>query len=256
MATNFPPALDTLTNPTPADLYRIRHVAKSPYFFLPPFGGGFTNPFASSRAAAIPWYLSGGIAAANCVGAYQAKGAASLAASYVNLANPGTNDLTVGDAPAWDTSYGWDFTGSKYLQTGLQPTPSVWTMLVQFTNAPTGLSVIVGCIGLGDTRFFICPGNGSSNVFYGDGAELAVPPNLVSGNLALAGNRAYRNGTVEGDAIGAASGNPGRDIWIGCANSNGSPGFNSASKVRAVAIYNINIGATAVAAVATAMAAL
>lgn len=53
---------------------------------VPHWGGG---------APPIPWYLAGG--APTPVGAYQAKGAASYAASLVNLANPGINDLTEGN---------------------------------------------------------------------------------------------------------------------------------------------------------------
>ncbi len=75
----------------------------------------------SGRAVAppvTPWYLSGGIAGANCIGAYQAKGAASYAASKVNLNNPGTNDLSDGAAfPTWAADTGWTFVAasSQYL---------------------------------------------------------------------------------------------------------------------------------------------
>ncbi len=46
--------------------------------------------------AEIPWWLAGGIPAENCIAAYQPKGAASYAASKVNLANPGTYDAYEG----------------------------------------------------------------------------------------------------------------------------------------------------------------
>src|SRR4030042_328416 len=60
--------------------------------------------------AAIPWYLSGGIPKADCLAAYQPKGAASYAASKVNIVNPGTYDLTDGAAfPTWDVVNGWTF---------------------------------------------------------------------------------------------------------------------------------------------------
>jgi len=60
------------------------------------FGRVFSPTFQPRSVASgvEPWWLSGGIAAANCVAAYQPKGAASLEASYVNLANPGTYNLT------------------------------------------------------------------------------------------------------------------------------------------------------------------
>jgi len=44
------------------------------------------------------------------VAAYQAKGAADLASSLINLNSPGTNDLSVfTDAPDFDTETGWFF---------------------------------------------------------------------------------------------------------------------------------------------------
>jgi len=74
----------------------------------------------STGAVVTPWWLSGGIPAANCIAAFQPKGAASLAASYVNLASGGaTWDAAPGDAPGFNTATGWDFNGSSdYLIVG------------------------------------------------------------------------------------------------------------------------------------------
>ena len=57
--------------------------------FGPVFGRVMRATFDPRAAAAVPWYLSGGIAAANCIAAFTPKGAASLAASYDNNAAPG-----------------------------------------------------------------------------------------------------------------------------------------------------------------------
>ena len=66
--------------------------------------------------AAVDWWLSGGINAANAIVVYQPKGAASYAASLVNLANPGTYDAYAGSAPTWAAGTGWTFNGStQYL---------------------------------------------------------------------------------------------------------------------------------------------
>lgn len=74
---------------------------------ISPLGGGVI------RADGAPhgwWDLDGAIT--SCVAAWAAKGAASQAASYVNLVLPGTYDLTAGAvAPTWDTTTGWYFTG-------------------------------------------------------------------------------------------------------------------------------------------------
>lgn len=71
--------------------------------FAPPFRPAFGG--AASPPAAAPWYLAGG--APTPIAVYQPKGAASLAASYVNLANPGTYDAAADvpgyGAPTWTT---------------------------------------------------------------------------------------------------------------------------------------------------------
>ena len=51
-----------------------------------------------SAAAAAGWWV---VVGKTCIAAYQPKGAASLAASYVNLQQPGTYDAAPGVAPTW-----------------------------------------------------------------------------------------------------------------------------------------------------------
>jgi hypothetical protein len=83
------------------------------------------------------WWLSGGISAANCIAAYQPKGAVSYAASKVNLANPGTYNATEGTAPAFDTAVGWTFNGTTmFLETGIVPDLSAqaWSVIVRSKN--------------------------------------------------------------------------------------------------------------------------
>jgi hypothetical protein len=59
------------------------------------------------------WYLAGG--APLPIAAYQPKGAVDLAASYINLANPGTYNVAPGSAPTLGDS-GW-ICVNKYLVT-------------------------------------------------------------------------------------------------------------------------------------------
>src|SRR4030042_426783 len=66
------------------------------------------------KGVAIPWYLSGSIPRANCIAAYQPKGADSYAASKVNIANPGTYNLSDGAAfPTWAAATGWTFAAAS-----------------------------------------------------------------------------------------------------------------------------------------------
>jgi hypothetical protein len=77
------------------------------------------------------WWLNGGILVADCVGAYQAIGAASYNASLVNLANPGTYDLTEPlSAVGWNATDGWVGDGTNYLETGINPYLD-WSIIVR-----------------------------------------------------------------------------------------------------------------------------
>lgn len=105
---------------------------------IPPLLGYYTMA-GGAEAAPIPWYLAGGVSPANCIAAYQPKGAASYAASLVNLANPGTYDCTEGVAPTWDIA-GWSFDGTDdYLITGfgtsaLETTQLTWA--IRYSDYP------------------------------------------------------------------------------------------------------------------------
>lgn len=92
----------------------------------------------------LPWYQAGNAPAPVVV--YLPKGAADLAASYVNLVTPGTYDLAPGDAPTFNTATGWTFNGtSNYLvsaaSAALKPLSVV--ARVKFANT-TGYPAIVG----------------------------------------------------------------------------------------------------------------
>lgn len=208
---------------------------------------------APASAAIIPWYLAGGVSASNCVGAWQAKGAASYSASLTNLANPGTYDLTEGSAPSWAADTGWTFDGgSQYLKTGVV-IGAGWSTLYQYSNVDSW-----GLIGVwSPARWWFAPYYGSGdNVGYGYGGNLTVAsPGLTAGNLGMNSAKAWRNGAADGDTGTSTSTSP-RDFWIGCANNDGSALFIGSYKVQALAIYNTGLSDAQMAAVATAMAAL
>ena len=66
-------------------------------------------PVSAAAAVASQWWQQGGVT--SCIAAYRARGAASLADSYVNKANPGVNDASViagKTAPVWSAANGWE----------------------------------------------------------------------------------------------------------------------------------------------------
>jgi hypothetical protein len=227
--------------------------------FNAPFGRSFAPPLGPALSTANPWWLSGGIAAANCIAAYQPKGAANLAASYINLANPGAYNLTLGTAPTWDITNGWKFLASsyQYLKTNVIPSSTAMSVFIQFTNALSSGDVIGSQkSATGYPRSLqIIPFWSTNQVFYGNGKNyIFVTPNLTNGNLGLAGFIGYRNGVSDG-TITTETTFANLELYIGALNLYGSPSSYFTGYVQALAIYNITL-TTQISALTTAMAAL
>lgn len=217
------------------------------------------GPLGSGRGGAAAWYLAGGVSAANCVAAYQPKGAASLSASYTNLANPGTYTAAPGVAPTL-TADGWTGTGTQYLTTGIVPA-SGWSMIVRFVSlsAEATDNAFCGSYGSGNTFFLVQPRYPVSNSrFYGNGGiSTAISGRISSGVMAIAGGTGYLDGVQDYTGMAAWSGT-GYGIYLMAANGSGT--LNSQSpingSVAAVAIYNATLSAAQVAEISSAMAAL
>lgn len=231
------------------------------------FGGlfrGFTPAFDPGGAVAVPWYLSGGIAAANCIAAYTPKGAASLAASYDNNAAPGngladgTYDAAPGVAPAWDAATGWTFDGAAtYLTTGVTPPNSnAYTFIVRCdagaNNSRSPYGQIATC------GHYILANNGVGGVAYNNGNNVAttkVPLETADVVLACVGAKAFRNGIDENIVLGNFDGTT-LSIYIGAIHRASSITNYWDGTIVAFAIYNTAISDAQVLAVSNAMAAL
>lgn len=218
----------------------------------------------AGAAAATPWYLAGG--APMPVAAYQPIRAASLAASYSNLANPGTYDAAPGVAPTWASATGWTFDGStQYLDSTIYPpsdAPATWTIIVQFSGAEKGNVVgTTSMTGAGYGLFPKTPVTGTKAFWqtgeYFDGFWIENAPNMVSGNMALAGITAYRNGSQEGIAFGSSS-RAWLSLGIGRRGGNATfgPIYYFSGSIQAIVFYSVPLAAPQVAAVSAAMAAL
>jgi hypothetical protein len=229
--------------------------------FPPQVNGGLGRLGVGGRVAADDWWLAGGISAANVVAAYQPVGAASLAASYVNLANPGTYDAAPGVAPTWGAATGWIFNGTNQNLRVSVRAESGWAAIIRFSDAPTSPPSrgLFGQIAT-NARMAISPLGGTTPFFvdyYNGGLQLAVAPGLTGGVLGVSGNRAYRNGLQETGTLGNWTGTAFDIIAIGAwALSNTTVGVFQPCRVQAFALYNTTLTAPQVAAVSAAMAAL
>jgi hypothetical protein len=224
---------------------------------MPAFGAPFQAPMATPGG--VPWYLAGGVAKANCIAAYQPKGAASLAASYVNRVTPGTQDAAPGVAPTFNAATGWTFNGTtQYLTTGLNP-GNAWTTLIRFSGGASAAGALYGAFNSADgAGHAIYPyADGFSRVRYANRSNNTVAPGLTAGNLGVAGQKPYRNGVPESITLSVGVNPFPETIYIGCRNKDNTTAEQFyANTTIAFVVYTVTLTAAQVLAVVTAMAAL
>ena len=197
---------------------------------------------AGGGAAPIPWYLSGGISAENCIAAYQPKGAASFAASKINIANPGTHDLTDGVAQVtFDTAVGWTSTNANtYLVTDISPDSNT-SLIVRYSQT-TGF--LFGSYRAGQsTNFWLNPAY-AGNVWAQLGTrEIYQPPSCASGIICISSDsKIYYNGSLYA-SFGTSnwSGSSYPIFFPGYNNDGAINGVNALQTIVCLAIYNISL---------------
>ena len=202
------------------------------------------------------WDDSGAIS--GCVAAYAPVGSASLAASYVNLQNPGTYNASPGTAPSFDTATGWTFNGtSQWLTTGYTQSAasSTISILVRFSGGSSSGNRAL--LGITDNP----PGQNlgiwqrlSGATYFVNGGGPSQPAAVTSGVLGIATTQGFLNGATYGGAFSAAT-----KTWfplsIGAYYSGSVSQFFS-GQIQAIAIYNTTLTAGQVATLTTLMNAL
>lgn len=195
------------------------------------FGRTFSPTFQSKSQAAggytTWWTLDGAIT--SCLSAFQPKGAASYAASLLDLSGNGY-DAVEGvsrDPSKWDSTNGWQ----------CYSTASNTTFRTSHKGA-TGMT--------GIARF----SNASGNCVFEISDRWGVDP---SGIVALTNSKGYRNGALDTDGIGNRTDLGGYYIGIG---GRESYSFNFLGYIQAIAFYSTTLTPTQIADLTTAMAAL
>lgn len=209
----------------------------------------------SGRGGAAAWYLAGGVSAANCVAAYQPIGAVSLAASYTNLANPGTYDAAPGVAPTWSAATGWTFNGStQHLSSQYTPGTSQITAIMRFSLTLTTDTGPFGYYQSGNA-FYLKPISATTKREYasGSGALVVTGGATTNGVMAIANKMAYYNGALDGTISGGVT-TISYPLYIGAVS--GPVIYYQHGKIQALAIYNVTLTAPQVAAISSAMSAL
>jgi hypothetical protein len=228
------------------------------------FGRVFSPTFQpKSQAAGGGWWdLNGTIT--SCVAAYQPKGAASYAASKVNLANPGTYNAADGAAyPTWAAETGWTFnaTNSQYLATGI-PIVSGMTIIHRYYNLSGDGYITTNAVN--DVRYTMLPwmkaaGGTKAAAGYGTSGLLALGDGTSSteGVLALNNLGLFLNGTRIRDLSAASWSGTSTDTFpIGCRTTLGTLSSFATGNVYAIAFYSGTLTAEQIASLTTAMNAL
>lgn len=206
------------------------------------------------------WWLAGGIDPADCVAAYQPKGAASYAASKVNLANSGTHDLSDGTAyPSWNASTGWTFTkaSSQYLISDINPAAGNST-IVRVANASTSSGIIYGGFtyssGVGMNAEYVEVTSWGATRFGKGRNSIDSSGILASGIYAIAGYKCYKNAELKGTISGVWDGGAVYPLHIGRRNGNTGIVYFGGD-ILAFATYSIDISSY-ISSLVTAMSAL
>lgn len=174
--------------------------------FVPGIGINVITPM--SAAAVTGWWLSGGISAADVAGVWQAKGAASLAASYLRLAGDqgyaNIDPAVVGGvAPTWNAATGWIGNGiDSNLRTGIVPSQS-WSVICRFSDSSSIASyrAMFGCrsVESASRRFALTPYRSALNVNAYNDTLVVAGGGISSGTMAIVGPKLYINGIYAAD---------------------------------------------------------
>lgn len=194
------------------------------------------------------WWDNDG-AIAGCVVAYSPVGAASLAASYSNLQNPGTNDAAPGTAPAFNTATGWTFNGSSQWLTTGYTLPITGSYLIRYANATGTDGRHGGAMVRVIPRFF------GGRFWQNGGGSLSVGSATASGVIGAASKTAYHNGSSTGTISAGATAET-LPFFIGAINSAGSPANYAATDILAVVLYSVALSGADMATLTTLMNAL
>lgn len=184
---------------------------------------------------------------------YDPLAAEDLASSYVNLANPGTRNASLGTAPAHAQGTGWTFTAasSQYLKTSTlgkdNQTVIIW---VEGASGVYAIGFFTNSGGLREQ--WIRPVNSSTTAFRRQAGTVSLAGATTGGVLGISKTNAYKNGIDVGN-LNAWVGADGLELYIGCHNSNGSPANYFGGKVLRVGIYDFELSAAQVEAVIEAM---
>lgn len=199
---------------------------------------GWRTSQAISAPSVSPW-LAGGIDPSAVVAIYRPSVASSLSQSYLRVAGTGGNanldPAVVGNGVAPGFSSGsWTFTGSQFLDTGINNLSLNHSVIVKYSDALANLRFMYGVYGSGTDAFALRITNSDAMNPY-NGANSYYSPALLGGVYSICGKNCYRNKSLDG-ALAAGGTVPAINFYIG--QLNGIAGLFITANIQEVFIYS------------------
>lgn len=200
-----------------------------------------------------PWYLTGG--APTPIAVYQADGAANLAASQVNLVNPGTYNLVTAPGlsiPTWDAINGWDVTGKAW-DTGIIPAAS-YSTIVSYTDQTNSICGLYGSDGRNELPYvdynvsiYYMPGTFVMTSFViGDGAgagsaSISNTYNPANGVLGLTPLYGWQDGISVAMPQNTWSGTSIYSMFLGARSHHGTATNTCVGYIQRFAVWDVDV---------------
>lgn len=221
------------------------------------FWNGYGKPISPSSVmggSALPWYRAGGTPAPMAV--WVGKGAASKAASLVNLVNPGTYNLTEVNTMGFATATGWEGSGGAYFRTGIVPTVT-YTIAIRVAGIDDAIEGLIGCNDA--TNKFFLRAAGGTNIHFAIGAsggEYILGAYTANMTIVFTNTRCNINGVASSMSNG--TGNPTTEMFLGSYNANGTPTgvIDATDFIIGASVWNTALSAAQMEAVRAALAAI
>jgi hypothetical protein len=128
--------------------------------------------------------------------------------------------------------------------------------IVRFNDMQASNGALFGCYIGGADHFLIQPYHSAPGCRYWSGANCLVKSVIASGVLAMAGNKAYKNGTAETGTLPTGTSLNTPQCYIGGYNSNSTLAGASNVYITAFAYYSATLTPQNIADLTTAIAAL
>lgn len=219
--------------------------------------GNVSSAYASPVSVVVlpSWLTAGGLTLSDWVVAHDALYAADLAASYANLANPGTNDLTApAAAPTWDAVNGWTFNGStQYLSS--VPILMAYSIVIQYTNYVANSGYLMGSYETDKVQAITS--SATQTVVNRGGFVAQNVPVFTGGVFIVSGISSYRDGVKDSSETTGAVNSATVPAFLGCVNypdGGGAFAFTSV-KIQRFAITNRELTQGEITAIVAAMGA-